>query len=629
MIEFLAAMLVLAITVGGIAAASIGAGRISQTANRNARLNVAMTAFAEVVKSLPYVGCTDSDVYQNAFDSGPDDDALKVTYAVDMDVTAVDLGPDCSGGGVGVDSGVQTITLQLADPSSGDVLLDRQIVKRSPDPAMTQLDFHIADPTERTDPGNPASALRYPQLQRSAFGDPLVVWGLMAYGASEIYKYEWWCDGEWERQVPQGTAPAPDFTTYSPDDPAPECQYPARPRGDTSDSSYVVIALRVTEAGSSGRVGTTSERFLKTDTEIPHTGPFPQISLTSPGECDAAVPCILGPGNAVDVTMVSSGPDPADGAVVMWEWTFGDNTPGITCGVSAADPTGQLCRTQSHRYEGGGEFPVTLRLTDNFGASGTTTRNIRIAGTPIIRPTIAAADGTTGVTATPAAGLSGLLQRGAPGWWGQIVAFNAAGTHANGFTPGAGSPPGGIKEYRWDFGDGTPVEVGTASTTTHEYVTQVQRDFTLTLTVTDVNDFTMTATATVNVAPIQPPRNITVPRAIGDAPFRFRNARIDLQWTNPPQWAPGDAIHYEVRLNRTNGTVCSLVGAQPGARNFTFPGGEPSATTNARLSFSSWPPGWNGVCWSDNYEAIVTTVVVNARGTFKVASAPIPVHPEF
>ncbi len=628
-------MLVLAITVGGIAVASIGAGRISKTANTNARLNVAMTAFAEVVKSLPYDDCTLTGAdYQNAFESGDDDVALKKTYDVEMVVDSVDPGPECYGDGVGVDSGVQTLNLQLREVGSHDVLLERKVVKRSPDPAATDLDFHIADPTEHVIPGDASSPLRFPHLQRSSPNDPLVVWGLQAYGESQIFKYEWWCGGAWEREDPQpDPAPSADFTTYAPDDSFPECQYPARAEGDTSDDAYVVVALRVTELGT-GRVATTSERFLKTTTPVPHKPLLAQITVTSPGECTSAVPCLLGAGNAVDVTVASSGPDPVDGAIITWEWDFGDGTPAVFCSVSGADPTGQACRIRTHRYEGGGDFPVTLTVSDNFGATGHTTRNVRIGGEPIVKPTIEDGQGRSGVTANPMRGVSGQLTRGTPGWWGQRVAFDASGSYANGHTPGVGSPPGGIVRYEWDFGDGTPLLVGTAPQVTYEYVTQIQRDFVVRLTVFDQNGFSMSATVTVNIAPIQPPIGITVTEQLGDIPAYLcfcsgRNARFGFQWTNV-QRAPGDTVRYDVAILRVNGYLCSPLGVNPNRREFSFAAGDAGAVQQVVAQFSSSPRGYNGVCTTDTYAYQVRTVIQNARGTFTSDWSPQqPLNPGF
>ncbi len=64
----------------------------------------------------------------------------------------------------------------------------------------------------------------------------------------------------------------------------------------------------------------------------------------------------------------------ADGSVVAFNWSFGDFTTGS--GV-----------INSHVYNTSGNFPVTLTVTDNAGASTSATTNIGVGGAPTVAPT--------------------------------------------------------------------------------------------------------------------------------------------------------------------------------------------------------------------------------------------------
>ena len=66
-LEVLIALLILGITVGGIATATMTAGGVGKSANEEARLNVLMTAFGEAVKALPYEMCAPPSYYDAEF----------------------------------------------------------------------------------------------------------------------------------------------------------------------------------------------------------------------------------------------------------------------------------------------------------------------------------------------------------------------------------------------------------------------------------------------------------------------------------------------------------------------------------------------------------------------------------
>jgi PKD repeat protein len=134
----------------------------------------------------------------------------------------------------------------------------------------------------------------------------------------------------------------------------------------------------------------------------------------------------------------------ADGTVSDYAWVFGDGATGAG-------------RTATHAYNAEGIFTATLTVTDDNGARDTALRTIIVNQAP-----------TAAFAATPASGSPPLA-----------VAFNAAAST---------DPDGTIRDYAWDFGDGT-TDVG--QTANHTYATS--GTFTATLTVTDDGGVTDTA----------------------------------------------------------------------------------------------------------------------------------------
>jgi PKD repeat protein len=61
--------------------------------------------------------------------------------------------------------------------------------------------------------------------------------------------------------------------------------------------------------------------------------------------------------------------DDPDGSIVRYDWDFGDGTT-RTSGVGARF---------THVFPRSGTFPVTLTVTDNEGATGTTTHDIVVS----------------------------------------------------------------------------------------------------------------------------------------------------------------------------------------------------------------------------------------------------------
>ena len=164
-------------------------------------------------------------------------------------------------------------------------------------------------------------------------------------------------------------------------------------------------------------------------------------------------------GSAVDLhaQFDASASADQDGTIASYAWDFGDGTTGT--GV-----------TPSHDYTTAGAHTVTLTVTDNRGATATTTGSVTTK-LPNVAPTAAYSPSAQNLT----------------------VAFDASAST---------DPDGSIASFAWNFGDGT---TGTGATTSHTYT--AAGSYQAKLTVTDdqgaIGEVTQTivVSAPVLVAP--------------------------------------------------------------------------------------------------------------------------------
>jgi PKD repeat protein len=147
----------------------------------------------------------------------------------------------------------------------------------------------------------------------------------------------------------------------------------------------------------------------------------------------------------------ASGSSDPDGDVTGWEWDFGDGS-----GSDEQKP--------QHVYAEPGSYLVTLTVTDDSGAEGTTAQWIGVSD----------AAPTASFTATPPAGPAPLS-----------VAFDASESS---------DPDGTIDSYAWDFGDST---LGSGATATHTYA--FPGTYEVRLTVTDDDGVTAETSQPVTV----------------------------------------------------------------------------------------------------------------------------------
>src|SRR5207247_357989 len=112
-----------------------------------------------------------------------------------------------------------------------------------------------------------------------------------------------------------------------------------------------------------------------------------------------------------------------DGSVTIWQWDFGDGGTATT-------------RNPSHAYGTGGDYTVTLTVTDNGGATSAPVSHSVSPRAPNQPPTAAFTSSCSGLTCS--------------------------------FTDQSTDPDGSVTSWRWDFGDG-----GTATTRnpSHPYAT--------------------------------------------------------------------------------------------------------------------------------------------------------------
>ena len=150
----------------------------------------------------------------------------------------------------------------------------------------------------------------------------------------------------------------------------------------------------------------------------------------------------------------ATGSSDSDGTVASYVWDFGDSKTG-----SGA--------TTTHAYTAAGTYPVTLRVTDDKGAVGTTTKSVTVSRTNV----------------KPAASF-----------------INTCSTSACSFdASGSSDSDGTVAGYAWEFGDGT---TGTGATVNHPYTSG--GTFTVKLTVTDDDGATDSTSKSVTVAGSSP-----------------------------------------------------------------------------------------------------------------------------
>src|SRR5919109_2083671 len=252
--------------------------------------------------------------------------------------------------------------------------------------------------------------------------------------------------------------------------------------GPTASTSYTspgtrTVAMRVTD----GTVNDDTAQTVIATNPVTVTNSLPNASFTvSPNPAQL--------GQTVNFNgAASDDPDPG-GSITTYEWDLdGDGSFETSTGGTA---------TTSRTYNSPARLTVRLRVTDNNGDSGETTRSLRI-------------------NAPPAA------QIGAPSPAvpdpGEQISFSASGSSDS---------DGSISSYQWDFNyDGTFNAEASGQTTTHSYPTAGNKTIRLRVTDNDGAIGEVGLALRVNAAPTA---QIASPKPAEPPPTTKRSRRAAL-----------------------------------------------------------------------------------------------------
>ncbi|MCF7891059.1 PKD domain-containing protein [Candidatus Bipolaricaulota bacterium] len=161
-------------------------------------------------------------------------------------------------------------------------------------------------------------------------------------------------------------------------------------------------------------------------------------------------------GNAsLEVTCDASNSSDPDGSIISYDWDFDDGSNG----------SGEIA---THTYDSAGNYTAELTVTDNDGATDSTTQSIDVSPPPSDPP-------TASFTSSPTSGEAPLE-----------ISFDASGSS---------DPDGTIDSYSWDFDDGS-----TGSGKTTSYTFDNSGNYTVELTVVDNDGNSDSTHTTISVS---------------------------------------------------------------------------------------------------------------------------------
>jgi len=604
LIEVLIAVVLIGLTVGGIVAATTTLSASSGSTNRLERADVLLTSFSEAVKNLPYVPCAEVADYQAAFDhaeanlSDADQRLLQVS-GDDATVLSVDSCP--APPAPAVDPGEQTIRLEVS--ASGTTRSGR-IVKRDPRERdlyakifANELNVPLVDLADRVEvcrddaTGDPHPPTGTQANCDDPNGPPQqAIWFTAvdintppqsgSFAREGILELEWVCD---DTNVSGSTTLTTPLVVQDPEDQRAACVYPA-PAPGASSTEYIV---RLTIRDLQNREATTTKRVIIRPADAAHQPPIATI-VASPN------PSLTGQ----EVTFRSTGPAPVEGDIVRWEWSYDDPVSGLQNAFvcTASDPTD--CTIARHTFYLAGTYNVSLRITDNYGATATASvaQVVNLDGNARPIPSFRVlVNSATGYVPLPGPGLQLGL---AP----QTVRLDASASQP---PPPVGGFTDPITSYVWRsarFG-----QIGTGQTLDYRYTSPV--DDVITLTVTTQNGITNTTTRAVNLASLQNPTGFALTRINYSWNFIIRLPRsADFRWNNVRQ-SPGDQIRYEVQM-RMNGGLCLGFGV----KSTTF-------TSNGGATQTGTFPLDDGVCVGGRFDYRMRTLRYDSSGTLVATTA--------
>ena len=224
------------------------------------------------------------------------------------------------------------------------------------------------------------------------------------------------------------------------------------PKHQYKDKGIYTVTLTVTGHDN------LTERFSQQITvkNIPPEADFTYHAISEGGAKLLTVPHV---GDAIDFD--ASGSSDQDGEIMKYEWDWESD------GAYDIDTTSE---TIEHRFDRDGTQPVTLRITDNDGATGTLTKEVSIVNDP--------PEAVFGYTpASPTVK--------------DEVRFDGSKSQDS---------DGEIVTWEWNFGDGARKS---GQVVTHSY--ESSGDYEIALTVGDNAGATDTNTKTISITPLVPP----------------------------------------------------------------------------------------------------------------------------
>jgi PKD repeat protein len=285
-------------------------------------------------------------------------------------------------------------------------------------------------------------------------------------------------------------------------------------------SSYPA-SFTATAYNADGRESTHSQPFLL---EQPLSVNIPPMALMAADRPAGQAP------HLINFNATSSYDQ--DGDIVSYVWDFGNGRTGNGPEVS-------------HTYYAGGEYTVTLTVTDNLKAASQARTTVSISSPQ-----------APGVNQPPIASISASpLQGQAP----LTVKFDGLDSL---------DPDGELVEFFWTFGDGT---TGSGETVNHIYT--APGTYTANLTVTDnlggedqsqieITVQKNTSTAAGFAFNFQPAEAQVPPGFVADSGSAFREI-TGFGWSTPPAGTPGPAARNSV--HSPDQTFDTLIHVNPGA----------------------------------------------------------------
>lgn len=229
----------------------------------------------------------------------------------------------------------------------------------------------------------------------------------------------------------------------------------------------------------------------------------------------------------------NDGSDPAGSVVTRWAWDFGD-----AAGSTQANQNTSALKNPQHTYATGGNYTVTLTVFNENDCQSvqTSTQTVHISKNPTAK----------------------------------FISSNGCSGGAITFTDQSAANEGTLTEWKWDFGDGSPVQTLTSNAAfNHAY--GAAGNYNVTLTVTNTNGCVSVITKAVVVSP-PPVASFTLPDACITDVARFTSTSTIADGTESEfiyEWNFGDA-NATVTGNRWYTKNAQHVYTQAGSYNITL-----------------------------------------------------------